>query len=96
MNRFLGEIELLVLGTVGAPGEREFFLQVHKNGVLSFALEKSQAASLAEKVIQIAREVGESVTRREVNMPMLEMPIEPEYSVGVISLTWLPNESNMR
>jgi len=96
VNRFLGEIELLVLGTVGAPGEREFFLQVHKNGVLSFALEKSQAASLAEKVIQIAREVGESVTRREVNMPMLEMPIEPEYSVGVISLTRLPNESNMR
>jgi uncharacterized repeat protein (TIGR03847 family) len=96
MNRFLGEIELLLVGTVGVPGEREFFLQIRKNGTLSLALEKSQAASLAEKIIQIAREIGFAVKRESLDVPNLEMPIEPEFVVGVISITWLPSESRLR
>lgn len=96
MNRFLGEIEFLLVGTVGVPGEREFYLQIRKSETISLALEKSQASSLAEKIIQIAREIGLTVKRDGANIPKLEMPIDPEFIVGVISLSLLPNETRMK
>lgn len=96
MNRSLGEIEGLNLGTVGLPGEREFYLQIKKGIIVSLALEKNQAASLAEKIIQIAREIGMSVKKQNAAFSNLEMPIEPEFSVGMISLTWLPDGARLR
>ena len=40
----LDEVDRFILGTVGPPGEREFYIQVKKAGqVFSFALEKAQA-----------------------------------------------------
>ncbi|HEY9275983.1 MAG TPA: DUF3090 family protein [Candidatus Nanopelagicaceae bacterium] len=96
MNRSLGEIEGLILGTVGLPGEREFYLQIKKGEIVSLALEKNQAASLAEKIIQIAREVGLSVKKQNATSSSLEMPIAAEFSVGMISLTWLPDGARLR
>lgn len=96
MNRSLGEVESLILGTVGLPGEREFYLQIKKGVIVSLALEKNQAASLAEKIVQIAREIGMSVRKQNVSLSNLEMPIEPDFSAGMIALTWLPNEARLR
>jgi uncharacterized repeat protein (TIGR03847 family) len=40
-----------VVGTVGMPGERTFFLQVRQgSSVTSVALEKAQVTALAERV----------------------------------------------
>ena len=37
-----------IVGTIGAPGEREFYFQVRqKNILISLATEKSQATALA-------------------------------------------------
>ena len=48
-----------VVGTVGQPGDRTFFLQV-VDGVdpVTVLLEKEQAAVLAEKVIELLKAAG--------------------------------------
>ncbi|MDQ0673117.1 putative repeat protein (TIGR03847 family) [Pseudarthrobacter siccitolerans] len=44
----------VVIGTIGAPGERAFYLQVRTGKqIVSVALEKQQSAQLAEKIDEI-------------------------------------------
>jgi uncharacterized repeat protein (TIGR03847 family) len=44
----------VVIGTIGAPGERTFYLQVRTGKqIVSIALEKQQSAQLAEKIDEI-------------------------------------------
>ena len=51
--------ERFVIGTVGVPGERQFYLQVREGSrLLSFALEKTQAAALGERAIELLREAA--------------------------------------
>ena len=48
----------LVIGTVGQPGERTFFMQARSAGQLtSVVLEKTQVAALAERLDQLLDEV---------------------------------------
>ena len=48
----------LVIGTVGQPGERTFFMQARSAGQLtSVVLEKAQVAALAERLDQLLDEV---------------------------------------
>ena len=78
-----------VIGTVGVPGEREFYLQVKKGELFrSFGLEKSQASALADRAGELLKEVGERFERVSDDAAPLESPIEPEFSLGMISLTW--------
>ena len=88
----------LVIGTVGVPGEREFFLQVKgevkgKKIIASFKLEKSQAAALAERSLQLIRELGLIHSLPRVDLAPLEMPIESEFTLGAMTLTWLESDS---
>lgn len=85
-----------VVGTVGLPGERTFFLQARSAGIItSVALEKSQVAVLADRVDQLLDEV--STTRQEdipargsglVDVDPLDAPIMEEFRVGAMSLGW--------
>jgi uncharacterized repeat protein (TIGR03847 family) len=86
--------ERFVAGTVGAPGERTFYLQATGGGrTVSVALEKPQVAVLAEKV----RELLEEVRRRGIDVPIgapraledvapLDSPVEEEFRVGALAL----------
>ena len=57
----LDEVDRFILGTVGQPGEREFYIQVKKAGqVFSFALEKAQAQALTDRFKEMLREVKNS------------------------------------
>ena len=90
--------ERFVIGTVGVPGEREFFLQVKGisggvNRIASFKLEKNQAAALAERSLQLLKELRLNQSLPRVDLAPLEMPIEPEFTLGVMTLTWLDKES---
>ncbi|MFM2365222.1 MAG: hypothetical protein RLY79_891, partial [Actinomycetota bacterium] len=50
--------ERFVVGTVGIPGERTFFLQARTGSrLISVSLEKAQVAALADRIQQILREV---------------------------------------
>ena len=81
--------ERFVIGTVGVPGERQFYLQVREGSrLLSFALEKTQAAALGERAIELLREAGEPIPATESDIAPLDTPIDSEFTIGVMSLTW--------
>ena len=94
--------ERLVIGTVGQPGERTFFLQARGAGQLtSVVLEKVQVAALAERLDQLLDEVlrasgGTStvpaVAPLELNDTLpLDQPIVEEFRVGALGLGWDPD-----
>ena len=88
-----------VVGTVGMPGERTFFLQVRQGSELvSVAFEKQQASVLAERVDQLLDEVMASRDIPEgipatVPAPLLDnqpldVPLTEEFRVGAMALGW--------
>ncbi|MGH3327149.1 MAG: DUF3090 domain-containing protein [Streptomycetales bacterium] len=88
-----------VIGTVGQPGQRAFFLQATGGGrVTSVALEKEQVALLAERVDELLDEV---LRRSGGGAPVpaippgdiddtapLDQPILEEFRVGAMALAW--------
>src|SRR3954471_1269242 len=86
--------ERFVAGTVGAPGERTFFLQARGGGrLVSVALEKVQVALLAEKLDELLVEANrrfgvelpEVVDGPSDNEP-LDTPLDEEFRVGTLGL----------
>ncbi|NCZ72500.1 MAG: DUF3090 family protein, partial [Actinobacteria bacterium] len=85
----LDEVDRFILGTVGQPGEREFYIQVKKAGqVFSFALEKTQAQALTDRFKEMLREVKSSEGAAPRDNGALDMPIDSEFTLGVMALTW--------
>lgn len=84
-----------VIGTVGMPGERTFFLQVREgDALISVALEKQQAIALAERMDEIVSEARmlrdelEYVAAVAVDSDPLEAPILEEFRVSALALGW--------
>jgi uncharacterized repeat protein (TIGR03847 family) len=95
MNRIrsLDPVESFIVGTIGQPGEREFYLQAKfHGGIHSFATEKSQVAALADRIALLIGELKAADYRFEniINVN-LEVPLIPEFQVGVIGIVWLPD-----
>jgi uncharacterized repeat protein (TIGR03847 family) len=94
-----GAPDRFVVGTVGMPGERTFFLQARVgNAITSVALEKAQVSALADRIDQLLDEVsGSRVAPDQVptstpagladNGP-LDVPIVEEFRVGAMALGW--------
>jgi uncharacterized repeat protein (TIGR03847 family) len=91
----------IVVGTIGQPGSREFYLQTRAGShIVSVGLEKEQSALLAEKIEEILDELMAtegnpfsipSATPVElVDNDPLEQPIEPAFQTAAISLGWDP------
>src|SRR5688572_29978778 len=88
--------ERFVAGTVGAPGERTFFLQARGGGrLVSVVLEKVQVTLLAEKLEELLAEaqrrfgvdVPEAPPLTDDNDP-LDLPLDEEFRVGTLGLAW--------
>ncbi len=84
-----------IVGTVGMPGERQFFLQCVKDRrIVSVAIEKGQAKVLADGLDRILDELH----RGGVDVPMsnpgdadlepLTTPIESEFQAVAMGLAW--------
>jgi uncharacterized repeat protein (TIGR03847 family) len=88
-------VERFVVGTVGVPGERTFFIQARTGSrLVSVALEKAQVAAIADRVLQILREIrlSEPLTvfeKTKYDDQPLETPIDEEFRVGVIGLAYV-------
>ena len=85
------EPERFVVGTVGMPGERTFFLQARfGNSIVSVVIEKQQVAALADRVEQILSAISGTNTGfvREIDEKPLELPIFEEFRVGTLALGW--------
>ncbi len=88
-----------VAGTVGTPGQRQFFLQASGNGrVTSVSLEKAQVSILADRVNDLLDDyaggaAAEQAAAEHTDLAPLETPIEEEFRVGTMGLSWDPNRS---
>jgi uncharacterized repeat protein (TIGR03847 family) len=95
----------LVVGTVGEPGSRAFYLQVRDAGrIVSIGLEKQQAAVLAEKIDEILDgllagdnpfSVPAVAPRGLADHGPLEQPVEAEFRAGAMSLAWDPTTAQL-
>lgn len=88
-----------VAGTVGQPGERQFYLQARDGSrVVSVALEKQQVQVLAERVESLLDEVvrrsgGETTVPATAplgsdDLDPLDAPVSEEFRVGAMALGW--------
>ena len=86
--------ERFVVGTVGQPGERTFFLQARSGSrLLSVALEKEQVNLLADRMNELLDQVAQVEGIQIVNLAPadlepLDNPIDEEMRVGTIALGW--------
>ena len=96
----------VVVGTVGRPGARAFYLQARDGArVTSVGLEKMQSAALAEKIEEILDQVM-AAEGNPVSVPTgipvelvdnepLDQPVEPEFRAGALSLGWDPSTAQV-
>lgn len=94
-------VQRFVVGTVGMPGERTFFLQARSgNRVNSVTLEKAQVASLADRLEEL---IGDVSQRLQIAVPEpgppdldpLDVPLVEEFRVGAIAFGWDPAHDQM-
>ncbi|MFZ5855032.1 MAG: DUF3090 family protein [Chloroflexota bacterium] len=90
--------ERFVIGAVGQPGQRKFYLQARKaNELVSVGFEKIQAAALADRLEGLLGELR----RRGLSIPdevpagahdtrSLDEPLREEFRAGVLVLGWDP------
>ena len=88
-----------VVGTVGPPGQRTFFVQARDGRrLVSVSLEKQQVAVLAERIDELLDDLLDRDDLSAVvpvlapldlvdNEP-LEQPIEEEFRAGTMTLSW--------
>ena len=100
MSRFIynhDNVVRCIVGTVGLPGERQFFLQVvSAQESTCVAIEKSQALALSERLRHMMRELrrNQLASLDELNVALerddtaLEFPITEDFRVGVIGISW--------
>ncbi|MCC9146833.1 MULTISPECIES: DUF3090 family protein [unclassified Arthrobacter] len=95
----------VVVGTVGVPGQRTFYLQVRTGKrIVSIALEKLQSAQLAEKIDEILDQlmtvqgnpfhVPASTPLELVDNDDLEA-VHEQFRAGVMSLGWDPTTAQL-
>jgi uncharacterized repeat protein (TIGR03847 family) len=89
------EPERFIVGTVGLPGERSFYLQVSsQKNVVSVAIEKGQATVLAnglEKLLEDLYRMGQNVPMVEpgdLDLEPLTLPVDPEFVAYSMGLAW--------
>lgn len=94
-------VERFVVGTVGLPGERTFYLQARTGAqITSVVMEKQQVSMLAERLAEVLTDVAE---RLGVEVPEpgspdldpLELPLVEEFRVGAIAFGWDPATDQM-
>jgi uncharacterized repeat protein (TIGR03847 family) len=79
-----------VIGTVGEPGHRTFFLQVRSGSRLNaVVLEKEQVTILAERVEALLDDMLGAATATPVpDDAALDTPIEPDFRATALGLGW--------
>lgn len=95
----------VVVGVIGLPGARTFYLQVRAGKqVLSFAMEKQQSAQLAEKIDEILDQLI-TVEGNPFSIPTGTPPelvdndpleaVQEQFRTGAMSLGWDPTTAQI-
>lgn len=96
----------VVVGTVGRPGERTFYLQVRAGArCTSVALEKEQSALLADTIAELLDGLAADADTRVtipagtpaelVDQGPLDQPVETQFRTGALRLGWDPSTSQV-
>ena len=96
----------VVVGTVGSPGSRTFYLQVRDGArSASVGLEKEQSAVLAEKIDEILDalmadegnpfSVPAATPVELVDNDPLDQPVEEQFRAGLMRLGWDPSTAQV-
>jgi len=96
----------VVVGTVGMPGSRTFYLQARSgNRTAAVGLEKEQSAVLAETIQRLLDELMEAPDNRysvPADVPAelidddpLDLPVEEEFRTGSMRLSWDPRTAQV-
>jgi uncharacterized repeat protein (TIGR03847 family) len=96
----------VVVGTIGRPGSRTFYLQVRdRSQLVTVALEKEQSALLAEKIDEFLDElmategnpfsIPDATPAELVDNDPLEQPVDARFRTGAMSLGWDPSTSQV-
>jgi uncharacterized repeat protein (TIGR03847 family) len=85
--------ERFVVGTVGQPGERAFYLQASGGGaVVTVALEKAEVSALAQGMVTLLESVGHGSEpppeRRLIDRAPLDTPFSEDFRVSELSVAW--------
>jgi uncharacterized repeat protein (TIGR03847 family) len=82
----LPDVERLVVGTVGEPGQRVFYLQARQGRqVVTLKVEKAHVAELSARLIALLTDAPEPEAGEDVS---LEAPIEADFVVGSLALAF--------
>ena len=95
-----------VVGTVGQPGQRTFFLQARQGvRLVSVSLEKQQVAALVERVDELLDELMSSEETESLIPAVapldldddhpLDQRIEEEFRAGTMTLSWDPSDERI-
>lgn len=95
----------VVVGTIGVPGARTFYLQVNAGSqTVSIALEKQQSAQLAEKIDEILDQLF-TVDGNPFSVPTttpIELvdndplaPVQEQFRAGAMTLGWDPTTAQI-
>jgi uncharacterized repeat protein (TIGR03847 family) len=95
-----------VIGTVGEPGSRTFFIQARSGTrIVSVALEKEQSTALAERIEEVLDElmadegnpfsIPAMAPEGLVDNDPLEQPIDEQFRAGPMSLGWDPSTAQI-
>ncbi len=85
-----------VVGTVGPPGQRTFFLQASGGRrLVSVSCEKEQISVLSDRVKDLIDQFAPAIALDTVagDTAPLSTPIEDEFRVATLSLAWDPERS---
>jgi uncharacterized repeat protein (TIGR03847 family) len=94
-------VERFVVGTVGMPGERTFFVQARTGSrITSVVLEKQQVAMLAERLGDVLADIAEKYGLEvpapgPADLDPLELPLAEEFRVAAIAFGWDPEAAQM-
>jgi uncharacterized repeat protein (TIGR03847 family) len=92
------EPDRFVTGTVGAPGNRTFYLQARKGkAVVSVVLEKSQVAVLAARMTELLSTVDRPppAFKPIADDAPLDEPLVEVFRVGAMALAWDPSRERV-
>jgi uncharacterized repeat protein (TIGR03847 family) len=92
MLRTFENVSRFIVGTIGEPGSRSFWIQVRSGNVLvSVACEKSQVSVLGERFQEMLKEIRNAhplIPRPSIveDRQPLETPIIGEFRIGAIAI----------
>ncbi len=94
-------VDRFVVGTVGMPGERTFYLQARTGPrITSVSLEKVQVSSLADRLEELLADIAQRLSipvpeSGPTDLDPLDVPLLDEFRVGAIAFGWDPAADRM-